>query len=188
MQVEFFGLPGAGKTYLAEKLSKKNNIDLVYINNTWQKGYFLFLFIINNLKLFFILFNKFIKENSNNTRLLFYKIKHLFFLMAAREQKAKFYKKSIVDDGFVQMLFTIYEREISYEDLEWCKKYFKNYYVYIVESDKEKRLERIKTRNRTPREFFGEKYAEDWLLLVEKNYPVIKKFIKDNFNYKKIQN
>ncbi len=193
MIFEFFGLPGSGKTYLSNQIYRKDNIKIIGINNRAEKYFFVCLFAVRHFKKFTFFLNLLYKENKFNKKLLIYKIKHLFFQAISNEQKARFYRKAIVDHGIFSFLLSIHERKISSEDLFSILKnlHFQGgkYKMIIVEADKAVRKHRMDARGRLPRKNkFGLEYFENWLEIVEYNYSVIKKFIIQNFSHQVIIN
>jgi len=191
MIISFLGLSGAGKTHYSINFFANNEYKIIKINNRFEKYFFSFIFFFTHLIFSISLLRIVVFENRDNKKLLIYKIKHLFFLVLAREGKSLFFKNSIIDDGVFQFLLSIFEKEISDNDLIFFKKALKRrkIIIYMVEANRETRINRMKKRKRFPRmSSFGKKYFYDWLDVGEYNYIVIKDFIMKNFDYKIIKN
>jgi len=191
MIISFLGLSGAGKTYYSTNFFADHKYKLIKIHNRFEKYFFLFIFFFTHPIFSISLLRIMVFENKGNKKLLIYKIKHLFFLVLAREGKSLFFKNPIIDDGIFQFLLSIFERKISDNDLIFFKKVLKRrkIIIYMLEASREMRLNRMKKRKRFPRmHSFGEKYFYHWLDIGEYNYVVIKDFIIRNFDYKIIEN
>jgi hypothetical protein len=191
MIINFFGLSGAGKTYYSIKSFIDHKYKVIKINNRFEKYFFVFIFFFIHPVSSVFLIKATISENINNKRLLIYKIKHLLFLVLARQGKSSFYGDVVVDDGLFQFLLIIFERKISYNDLAPFRNFLKDKktIAYIVEANRETRLARMEKRNRFPRRsIFGKEYFYKWLEVEEYNYIIIKEFIMKNFDYKIINN
>src|SRR3989344_7400398 len=110
MIIELFGLPGSGKTYLAEKLEEKD-FKLVKFSSKLEKYFYSFLFILSFPLLSIYLFFK-LNLNSNKYGNIKIKIMRniLLFATMAFYKKASLSKdKIILDEGFFQMINSIFE-------------------------------------------------------------------------------
>ncbi len=194
MIIEFFGLSGAGKTYLRKKISRENNYKVILIRGRLEKYLFVGLFFIFHPRISSFLLYKLLIENHNNKYLLIYKIKFLFFEMIAREQKAMFRSKIkkdnlIIDEGVLQFIIAIYERKINDKDLESFGKLLSDkYIIYIISADKKIRTSRLEARGKYPRGKFGTDYINKWLEISDYNGGIISNYIKENYRYKLINN
>ena len=192
MIIEFFGLPGAGKSYLAKRMAQEKDYKVVTFSGKYEKYFHALCFIIFHPRHFFFLFKNLFVENKKNKKLLNHKIKRLFVRCIAVEQKARWKKNSIIDEqGFFQFILSIYERQITSKEVSQYYKYLKKskYFVYIIEAEQAKRKERMSIRKRVPRQkIFGENYAENWLYIAEYNFFVLAEFVKENFNHQVINN
>lgn len=188
--VEFVGLSGAGKSYVADKVSLEKKIDFLNEINI-SKKFELLQFITHHPFFFIRLILKLIKENIHNLKLLKHKLINIFLPMLARIQFAEAQKDIIVEFGIFQFLLSLYEKKIDLRELKWIKKYLNNkkYFIYLVEANRETRLERMRRRGRVPRQgLMPEEDLKKWLDILEHNYIVIKEFIKSNFKYEIVEN
>ncbi len=185
---QFFGLPGAGKTFYFEEINK--NIKPIYIKEKRNKVFFTILFFIFNPLTTIFYIKIIIKENKHNRKILYYKIFKLFIDTVANEQKAFLNKESvIIDQGIILFLMSIYERKIKEGELEIFLPYLrKNYFIYIIIASKKIRQKRMEARKRIPRSRIGRNYAISMQKIFKENEPIIINFIKKNFPYKIIEN
>jgi len=189
MIIELFGLPGSGKTYLADKIFQTQKIRLAKINNFWERYLLIILFVILHPFILGKLLTLIAAENKKDKFLLKHKLKNLLPSTIAQEQKARFMKKSLIDPGFFQFFLTIYERKITSDDLHWISKYFNRHYkILIIEADDKIRKKRMSNRDRVPRIGLGQEYVDGWFEILEHNFLIIKEYIKNNFKYEIIKN
>ena len=189
MMVEFFGLPGSGKSYIAEKefgyVAKPFKSFVSRIKKYYLLAFYEALHPIRSAVFIIAI----IKETKHNRKLLLHKIKFLYFNAEAREMAASLKKNGIIEEGLVNYLLSLYERKILADDVRpLLKRIPKNRTIYIINADKKTRQKRMKDRNRTPRNSFGEDYLKKRQLILEHNFEVIKKLIKETFTYKEIYN
>lgn len=188
---EFIGLPGAGKSYMAEKVARERGLMMGEIRGRGEAYklavIFSFLHPFFSIKLLFNL----IKENYKNIKLLKHKLMTLVLLVMARELKAR-EGTMIIETGFFQLLLSLYERPISQSDINWCLPWLRKspYTIYIVNAEKETRQKRMLARGRVPRSGLAGNQAklDEWLELLEHNFKVVSEVIKKNFKYELIQN
>jgi|SRR3989344_2330894 len=189
--IEFFGLPGSGKSYLADKKSNEEGLKILKIHNRFEKYFFALLFFVLHPFFFLFFIKKIVEETKNNPSLLRHKIFFLYFDVAAKDMKSRIRgRQTINDQGIFQFILSIYERKINQEDLCVYRKYLKRdqYFIYIVETDHEIRKKRMQDRRRIPRKVFGEEYVKRWSEISEHNFVIIKDFILANFEYKVLTN
>lgn len=191
MIYEFIGLPGAGKSYMAEKLARERGLKQGEIRG--QGEVYKLAVIFSFLHPFFCinLFFNLAKENYKNIKLLKHKLMTLVLLVMARELKAR-EGNMIIETGFFQLLLSLYERRIKPSDINWCLNWLKKrpYAIYIVDADSQTRMKRMQERGRVPRAaLMGDKAKlDEWLALLEHNFKTISEIIKKNFKYELIQN
>jgi dephospho-CoA kinase len=179
MIIEFFGLPGAGKTHKAQELSLEKNIPIISIQNRYEKYGLVFLYMLLHPLVVLFFLRTLARENKHDKALLHHKIRNLFFNCIAREQKGVFHKECIIDEGLWQCALGIFEREVVEVDIRDCTNYiFRKRVVFIVETPREERMRRMQARGRVPRGFRDGAYQERWLSVMEKNYYIFKKAIQ----------
>ena len=191
MIVEFFGLPGSGKTFCAHALARKHNIPVFSVSNRFEKYVFVILFSCLHTGSFLFFLKEFISNNSHDPPLLRHKIRTTYFNTIAREQKAAFSnKKGIIDEGFFQMLLALYERRAEKPELLECIRYIPPRTIFLVESKKATRETRMAKRGRVPRGFFlrDVSYHKHWFPIIERNYDEIKHLVIARYRHGIIRN
>ncbi len=173
---EFFGMPGAGKTYTIRNL-KKDSLDLSIMNKFFVfekrsknsilvKTFYIFLasFLFINtsyLKKIIIFFKNFYKPKKSeiiSIRTLSILFNTIFLVSIIRIYALfKNNKNIFIDQGFFQILFSIlYEMELKNKDIKksliknWLSiplSLKKNIYVVYFESEKKIILKRLSYRN-----------------------------------------
>lgn len=185
MIIRLFGFPGAGKTTAAPKIAKNNDIPLITITNIFEIIFWGGFFMAKNPLIFIKLFWLLMKENRHNVKLLWHKL-YLFRMMLAKEGKASFWGKGVIDEGGSQFLHTIFEREITKKDLKWLIKFYGNQkmIIYYFKTPFAKCEKRMIQRGRIPRSFLGKAYLKKWLPLLKHNHLVIAEYLQENFPVK----
>lgn len=179
--IEFFGLPGAGKTSQA--------VSPVLIRRKLSCWFFDSLFLWRHPFNFIYLYRLLIRESKFNRSLLSHK-KHLFSLSLAKEMKAQLsFHDSAIDDGLLQFLLSLYERKITELEAKALLNCIdKNRIIAIVEASESQRLAWMKKRGRIPRFFLGEDYLTSWSLILNYNYQIFKNILLQDFSVKIIKN
>ncbi len=186
--IQFFGLPGSGKSYTAKQIKKKKNSYRIVTTNKVEEVFYSFLFFLSRPVLVFSLLLLIFKENKKNKRILVHKVR-LFIKVSSLQLKSSFFKKPLIDDGFCQFVLSVFERKITEKDLSVVEKLIpQKTKIIIVESTKEKRITRIKKRKRIPRSFMGREYLNYIFPVWDYNYPIIKEYYLNNFDVKVIKN
>lgn len=189
MIIEFFGLPGSGKSHIAEKefgyIEKPYSTILDRIRKYSLVALYETMHPIRSAAFFIAI----VRETRDNAPLLMHKLKFLYLNAEAREQAGQFKKEGVIDEGLVNYLLSLYERKISEKDVNSIvKRIPKKRMVYIINASKSVREKRMLERKRNPRSIFGESYLAERESVLEHNYEVIKGVIKKNFTYKEISN
>lgn len=189
MITEYFGLPGSGKTYLAEQHSHVRGARLIEARGCFERYAWAIFFFCIRPRECSILLKEILNENKHDITLLRHKIHVLYLNTIAKEGKAFFSRKeSIIDEGLAQAILSLYEREACVEDLSLFIRLFRGRKMCLVTAPREKREERMRARMRFPREFLGEEYRARWFPLLEKNHTIISAWIKQHFHYVEIRN
>ena len=181
MIIELFGLPGSGKTYLAQNCFSDRQHAVVKCLGKFQQFFFALMFGLRKPLFFCYLKILLLKENWCKPSLLWHKYMMLLLPALAKEGKALFSKNStaVIDQGLLQLALSIYERKIEEPDikriLSFCAR--ENRKITIVEANKSVREKRMGDRGRRARGFLGEKYLAQWTPVLEYNYEVVKNAI-----------
>ena len=189
MITEYFGLPGSGKTYLAEQYSCTRGTRLIEARGYCERYMWAIFFFCVRPRACATLLGGILRENKHAITLLRHKMCVLYLNTIAKEGKAFFSRKeSIIDEGFAQAILSLYEREVHAEELFVFEKLFRGRKVCLVVTPPAKREERMRARARFPRAFLGEEYRARWFPILEKNHTVISGWIKKNFHYMEMRN
>lgn len=187
MIIELYGLPGSGKTTLANKLAAEKGYAIIKVRKKRELVYYNLFFLFKHPYKFVILLF-YVIINSNNPRLFYYKFMNTFLGYNAKYQKAKRYENAILDQGYFLNAFALFERPIEKAEM---KKYFKHILkpdqLLILDIPFEVSLERTKERGYFARENFGEEYKKEWQKAVWENNQLFLNIVEDlEINYKKI--
>mgnify|MGYP001562697446 CR=1 FL=1 len=179
MIIEFFGLPGAGKTTLAKKIEESTDFKIVKINNRAELVWLNLVFLFKNPINFFILF-LYILLNSYNWRMFYYKFVNLFLQTNAKFQKSLKMSKSLLDQCYFQSIISIFEKPVSEKEIKKILRfvYFPDKLV-IFDINYQTMLERIKGK-RFIAEEFGEDYLRSKIVIMHKNFLVLREGIKNS--------
>jgi len=190
MVIEFFGLPGVGKTYLAKKKASEKNIPYIEIVTRWERLWRSFFFFCTHPAISSVFIYEIIRETYKKPKLLKHKLLYLFFLTIAREQKAEKYKECVIDDGLFLFILSLYESVITDANLKKFKKVLNQtrFMIILVTADEDVRKKRLIARQRIPRHGFGEAYQNNWLSVMKKNSVIVRRFIEEYYVYEKALN
>lgn len=179
MILEFYGLPGSGKTTLSEQIAREIDFRIVKIKNNKELFYYNFLFLVKHPIDFFItLF--FIFLNSSDLRILYSKLANGFLHVNAKYQKALNYERAIIDQGYFQNIISIFDKEMDRDKIIFYSKFIlKPDKLIFLDANHRLREERLKGRGYFPRKNFGSGYYENWLKVIEKNNEIF----KNSLNY-----
>ncbi len=188
MYLEFFGLPGAGKSTFAEVFNKSKNVDSRLSISAFFK------IIFNYLRfLCMIVYKSFTSKSIASY--FFRRPRHFFgflkgylvrLIIVYRHEKSGYF---IQDHGLVQMLTqNDYWRKEFVNDKEFLKNTFKTFpdvhYIYL-ESNKKTSLERTMKRDR--KRLFSDEFLKETKIIFEESGKYLKiKTIKTNSSKKEI--
>ncbi len=179
---EFFGLPGSGKTYLAQKFSEECNVPLVEVRGRFEKYFWAFIFVCLRPQSFFVFLKEIFKENRHNTTLFRHKVHILFLNTIAKEGKALFISgDAVLDEGLLQAILSISERPLDQRMLTRFARLLGKRRIYFVSAPAETRGKRMLIRGRYPRSFLGEEYRRQWFAVLENNHKLIVQWSMKHF-------
>ena len=182
MIIEFYGLPGAGKTTIAQKLEEKAGFKIIKIKSKKELIFFNILFLFKHPIRFFILLY-YVINNSTSLKEFYYKFMNAF-LTNAKYQKAKKYKKAIIDQGYFQGILSIFNKKITLSKLnKYLDVILKPEKLFIFNLSPEIMKLRTASRGYFGRESFGEDYFEKWIETIIDNDALIKKEISSFQNF-----
>lgn len=195
MILELYGLTGSGKTFLAEKL-KRRGLEITKFNSKLQKYSNSLLFMIKNP---LTSFNLFLELNTNSCikldKLNFSRkvklrvIRNILLLSTmAHYNKAESKENSLVDEGFFQIIHTIYERKKNLKSIKrLIDKIKKPDALILLNIKKSLRAKRLKERNLPRKDLFGPVYFDDWHNAMEHNDKIIRDLLKKQNRFKVIE-
>jgi len=187
MIVEFYGLPGSGKTTLAKNLSQKNPEEFLYFHSSPRKEIikYGFLFFLSQPQMFLFWLKELFREclKKHFLQLFRYKL-HLLLISITQYQKAKKYPQKIIllDEGLFQRILTIYEKKINEEKIKKCFANIPKIDLLVFCQNPEKEFFRFKKspyRGESPRVMLGKKYFKNWEGITRENDKFLREKIKE---------
>lgn len=170
MIIELYGLAGSGKTTFAERLAERGDYKIIRIRGRLELVWLNFIFMLKRPVSFFNLI-VYVLHNSNSWKLFYYKFMNVFLHCNAKYEKALRYDNALIDQGYAQNIISLFEREISAEDL---RKYFSSTIIpdklVIFDMPETVRMEHIEKRRYESRDDFDATYRELWKKLSKRNH------------------
>lgn len=189
--LECIGLPGAGKSYIAKRLSKERGLPHIEIAARRERLVRALRFACFHPFFFSRLMRILVKENYRSPRLLKHKLTTVFLDVLAHEEKAE-KEWGIIETGFFQLLLSLFEHPIEPRDiasvLSWLRK--RPATVCIIEAPTETRSRRMAERGRVPRAglIAREEARAAWFALLEHNFRILRDCVVAKFRHEVIQN
>lgn len=188
MIIELIGLPGSGKTTIAEKTKKELGIEVSDFKSGITKFLgamkFIYLHPATSAHLFFWT----VKLNSGRLSLLKHKVFFLLFSAMAREGSSS--SRSLIDEGLIQFLCAISDRKLSNDEVLKIVRGLKirEREVWLVTCSEKERIDRINRRERLPRSYFGKEYTDNFYKSLAFNYPMFADALSKRFKLRTINN
>lgn len=190
MIIEYLGLPGSGKTYLAERRVKENQeYTYVAIRTRTERFFYAFVFMGTHPLISFRMIWTVMKRTPLHFRLLKHKTAFLLLGAFAREARASYFttKDTVLDEGLHQFMLSMYEKPVDertmQEDWGMIVRNMKHTrQIVFVECKREARMQRMRTRNRFPRRMLSQAYQEHFLGVQEQNYPLVKRLLEEEYS------
>lgn len=169
MIIEFYGLPGAGKTTITQKLAAKSDFKIIKIRSKKELAWYNFLFLIGHPAKFFATLY-YLVASSTGWPIFYYKFTNTFLHHNAKYQKALREKHAILDQGYFQNILSVFEKPVSVCSLARYSKFFlKPDKLIILNLPPDDVSGRIGGRGYTARERFGQEYFRRWLETIKEN-------------------
>lgn len=162
MITELFGLPGSGKTTLANKMVADEGYTVVSVTNRRELLWLNLRYLLRHPVNFFVTLG-YIVANSSDLSMLYYKFMNFFLDVNARYQKACRHPKAVLDQGYFQNILSVFEHEINAGAL-------RRYMRFLLKPDKLMVLEAQRMPSYGWRERRGRAYFEQWQKVMRKNY------------------
>lgn len=175
MIIEFYGLPGSGKTTLAKEIAEKTDFKIIKVSKKAELLFYNLLFLTKHPIKFFATFF-YLALNSKSFKMFYLKFMNTFLHHNAEYQKALRCKKAILDDGYFQNIISVFGKEMNSKSLRKYLKFLLRpdmLIVFNISSDK--RSERISKRGYAARDIFNTEYGAKWEEILEKNDGILKK-------------
>ena len=169
MIIEFYGLPGAGKTTITQKLAAKSDFKIIKIRSKKELVLYNLLFFIKHPVKFFATIGYLI-ANSTGWPIFYYKFTNTFLHHNAKYQKALLEKYAILDQGYFQNVLSVFEEPISASFLvKYAGFLLKPDKLIILNLPSDDVSRRIEGRGYAARERFDREYFGKWLEVVKMN-------------------
>lgn len=169
MIIEFFGMPGTGKTTTAHRLAAEQNFKIIEIKNKSELLFLNILFALSHPITTSRLFFFFIRHTTKKT--FWYKWTNLFLHPNAKYQKAKSVPRALIDQGHYQTAISLFESKQDMQTLHTlASAMFKPDFIVLFSSNKENRTKRLQGRHYIVRERDGENAFEQQLAVMEHHF------------------
>ena len=175
MIIEFSGLPGTGKSTIARRLVGEKNIQRIRIDNKYELIWYNLLFLIKH-PIKFIVRLIYVFRNSVSFKMFYFKFMNVFLNTNAKFEKATKYDLALLDQGFMQSVGSIFEREVTEEEIKTYSKYllFPDLLIFF-EAPYDVLDSRIEKRGHFTRPFLTAEYLKKWKEVVRTNFVTFKK-------------
>lgn len=170
MIIEFFGLPGSGKTTIAKMIEARTDFRVVKISGKSELLLLNLIFLAKHpVKFAVTLWH--IVRSSPNRKLFYYKFMNLFLHHNAKYEKALRVPKAILDQGHFQNILSVFEKPVS---ISFLMRYAcvlpppDKLVIFDISSSAAR--SRVLERGYVPRKEFGDAYQTAWIKRAEENY------------------
>jgi len=185
MIIEFYGLPGSGKTTISRTLAERGG-KYVYLHTSprFETIRLVPLFAFKNPGKALFWFCELFKESMkfHFGTLFRYKL-HLLLISIAQYQQAQRNAETVylLDEGLFQRILSIYETKKTREDIERYIRHIPKVDIVVIAENKSTEFYRFKEsphRYESPRLHLGKEYFENWMEVVRYNDAIIKSVLK----------
>lgn len=179
--IELFGLPGAGKSTLAEYIASNHSSEYCVVSVNRIERFFYFSIFCIFYPFFVIHILRWVRASPKKVRRY---IVHLFSVSASKTLKSLLYfyfsnKNFIIDEGIFQRILSVSQTVLSREDAirhvskipKWSRR------VLVVEGENFNRYTSSSTQS--PRSALGDEYLNHWMGVQRENYILIRDILKN---------
>ncbi|RMD59848.1 AAA family ATPase [Candidatus Parcubacteria bacterium] len=197
MIIEFYGLPGSGKTTVARRLSQELNIPIIKVRRRreviWHSIKFFLRQPIKAAKLLKLVF-----KHSHFWQEFYYKLMNCWFDYNAKYSKGLKYPVAILDQGHFQNIVSLFDEEVAQKEL----KRFLNLLpcpdlLVVFDIPESQRQIALQKRGYLARQNFPSSYLKKWQEAFEHNHKLFLEvlpdlnlphvFFKEEVDYKKLK-
>lgn len=178
MIIEFAGPTASGKSSIVKILEKETLFSNIKVLKKRELILLNIIFIIKHpIFSFYTLY--LITKNSNSFELFYYKFMNIFLHHNARYEKSIHIENAIIDEGFIQNLFGIFEEKLS---VEAAKKYIKLIphidNIFLFKTNIKMIQDRSNTRGYFAREtFMSKEKINIWIAIVLFNIDIVERVL-----------
>lgn len=174
MIIELCGLPGAGKTTVAEKLTTIHAVSLPTISGRTEVFFRGLACGAEHPRLFFSTLRHIFK-NADNGKMFYYKVMNILLYRMAKYHKARASSgRVLLDEGPFQNILSLFERPVEREVLRaYVLLLPKPDLLVLLEISEEERAQRLAARKRVPRGDMSPEYRRVWNDAMEQNYATL---------------
>ena len=174
MIIELLGMPGAGKTTLAQRIEDSTDFKIIRIKNKKELLKYNLIYLIKH-PIKFIVTLYYIITNSDSWKMFYYKFTNLFLHHNAKYQKALSHEKAIIDQGYFQNFLAVFEKLLSSREMF---RYLGNLLypdiLFFVDVDDDVAKKRLLNRPHRVRGNFDPEYVNNWKKIVSSNAQLLK--------------
>ncbi len=178
MIIEFYGLPGSGKSTIARKLAEGNTFRIIKIRKKSELIFYNLKYALTN-PLNFCGLLLLVIRNSGSGKEFYHKFMNCFLDYNAKFEKAKKFQFAILDQGYFQNIISLFNHELSKDELKkYCYIILQPDKLFIFSIASEERQKRQAKRGYGERGNFTDSENKKYLAMSEYNFNNFLKYAK----------